>query len=80
MHQQLLVEMAEAILKTNVVFFHRLPILKVNMDMKEFILGVPTILGANGIEKVIELELTDEEKAALDHSAESVRNVMAVLA
>ncbi|SIG58770.1 Malate dehydrogenase [Mycobacteroides abscessus subsp. abscessus] len=43
-------------------------------------LGVPTILGANGIEKIIELELTDEEKAALDKSAEAVRNVMDVLA
>jgi malate dehydrogenase len=43
-------------------------------------LGVPTILGAGGIEKVIELELTSEEKAALDKSAEAVRNVMAVLA
>ena len=43
-------------------------------------LGVPTILGANGIEKVIQLELTDKEKAALDRSAESVKNVMAVLA
>ena len=43
-------------------------------------LGVPTILGANGIEKIIELELTADEKAALDKSAESVRNVMQVLA
>ncbi|NRG47551.1 malate dehydrogenase, partial [Bacillus sp. CRN 9] len=39
-----------------------------------------TILGANGIEKVIELELTADEKAALDKSAEAVRSVMAVLA
>ena len=50
------------------------------MAMTGIYLGVPTILGANGIEKVIELELTDEEKAALDRSAESVKNVMAVLA
>jgi malate dehydrogenase len=40
---------------------------------------VPTLLGGNGIEKVIELDLTPEEKAALDKSAESVRNVMAVM-
>ena len=50
------------------------------MDIQEFILGVPTIIGGNGIEKVIQLELTDDEKAALDRSAESVKNVMAVLA
>ena len=43
-------------------------------------LGVPTLLGGAGIEKVYELELTAEEKAALDRSAESVRTVMKVLA
>ncbi|MCX8046738.1 MAG: malate dehydrogenase, partial [Anoxybacillus gonensis] len=42
-------------------------------------LGVPTILGGNGIEKVIELQLTEEEKAALAKSVESVKNVMKVL-
>lgn len=42
-------------------------------------MGVPTIIGGDGIEKVIELELTAEEKAALEVSAESVRNVMKVL-
>ncbi|GAF14974.1 LOW QUALITY PROTEIN: malate dehydrogenase [Bacillus sp. JCM 19046] len=42
-------------------------------------LGVPTILGGDGIEKIIELELTDEEKAQLEKSAQSVRNVMDAL-
>ena len=42
-------------------------------------LGVPVILGANGLEKIIELDLTEEEKQALDRSAESVRKVMKVL-
>ena len=35
--------------------------------------GVPVILGKNGIEKVIEVDLTDEEKTALDKSAAAVR-------
>jgi malate dehydrogenase len=35
--------------------------------------GVPCVLGANGIEKVIELDLTDEEKAALDKSVVGVK-------
>jgi malate dehydrogenase len=35
--------------------------------------GVPAILGKNGVEKVIELDLTDEEKAAFAHSAGAVR-------
>jgi malate dehydrogenase len=42
-------------------------------------MGVPTLLGKDGIEKVFELELTAEEKAALDKSAESVRNVIQVV-
>lgn len=39
-------------------------------------LGVPTIIGGNGLEQIIELELTDYEKAQLSKSVESVKNVM----
>ena len=39
-------------------------------------LGVPVILGGGGLEKVIQLELTDEERQALDKSADSVTNAM----
>ena len=35
--------------------------------------GVPVMMGVHGIEKVIELELTDEEKVALDKSAQDVK-------
>jgi len=42
-------------------------------------LGVPTILGDDGIESIIEIPLTQEEKKALDRSAQSVRNVMELL-
>ncbi|MMZ66426.1 malate dehydrogenase [compost metagenome] len=45
----------------------------------DLFLGVPTILGGDGIEKVFELELTEDEKAALDKSAEAVRNVISVV-
>jgi len=38
--------------------------------------GVPVKLGANGLEKVIELELTEDEKKALHASAEAVRGLM----
>lgn len=41
--------------------------------------GVPVVLGANGIEKVIEMHLNAEEKAMLDNSAKSVRAVVDVL-
>jgi malate dehydrogenase len=42
-------------------------------------LGVPVKLGAGGIEEVVELELTDEERSALEASADAVREVVAVL-
>jgi len=35
--------------------------------------GVPVMMGIHGIEKVIELKMTDEEKVALDKSAEDVK-------
>ncbi|MFM8347459.1 MAG: malate dehydrogenase, partial [Bacteroidota bacterium] len=42
-------------------------------------LGVPAILGKNGIEKIIELDLNDAEKSLLDTSRQHVREVMEVL-
>jgi malate dehydrogenase len=43
-------------------------------------MGVPVKLGAKGIEEVVELELSDDERSALDASAEAVRDVVGVLA
>ena len=42
-------------------------------------MGVPVKLGAAGIEEIVELDLTDEEQAALSESAAAVREVVAVL-
>lgn len=43
-------------------------------------MGVPVKLGAAGIEEIVELELSDEERAELERSADAVREVVAVLA
>ena len=42
-------------------------------------MGVPVKLGARGIEEIVELDLTDDERTALDASAEAVREVVSVL-
>jgi malate dehydrogenase len=47
--------------------------------MKDIYLGVPVVLGKNGIEKIIELDLNAEEKALLEESANAVKSVMKVL-
>lgn len=75
-----LVEMCEAILKDQRRVLPSIAYLEGEFGYEGIYLGVPTILGANGIEKVIEIELTADEKVALDKSVESVRNVMQVLA
>jgi malate dehydrogenase len=46
---------------------------------KDLFMGVPARLGAQGLEKVIEIKLTAEEKSALDRSAESVRELVSKL-
>ena len=43
-------------------------------------IGVPCILGKNGIEKIVEIELNEEEKALFHKSAEAVHNTNAALA
>ena len=45
--------------------------------MSGLFLGVPCKLGREGLEKIIEVELTDEERAALEKSADAVREPMA---
>ncbi len=47
--------------------------------IKNCYLGVPVVLGKNGVEKVIELDLNAEEKALLDTSRQHVKEVMEVL-
>ncbi|EGQ22299.1 malate dehydrogenase [Mammaliicoccus sciuri] len=75
-----LVEMTEAILKDQKRVLPSIAFLEGEYGMDGIYLGVPTVLGAGGIEKIIELELTDDEKAGLEKSADSVRAVMNVLA
>lgn len=74
-----IVEMVEAILKDQRRILPAIAYLEGEYGFNDLYLGVPTILGANGIERVLELDLTDEEKSALERSADSVRSVLNVL-
>ncbi|MGX1024329.1 malate dehydrogenase [Psychroflexus sp. MBR-150] len=47
--------------------------------LKDLCIGVPVIIGKNGIEKIVELDLTDAEKAKLQESAEGVKKTNGLL-
>ncbi|SFE37220.1 malate dehydrogenase (NAD) [Lentibacillus persicus] len=74
-----LVEMTEAIIKDKKRILPSIAYLEGEYGYNDIYLGVPTILGANGIERVIELPLTDDEKQQLDRSAADVKDVIAKL-
>ena len=69
--------MAEAILKDQRRLIPSCVYLDGEYGLKDICFGVPTVLGANGIEKIIELKLNDEEKAVVKTSAESVGKTIA---
>ncbi|RPF55377.1 malate dehydrogenase [Aquisalibacillus elongatus] len=73
-------EMVEAILKDQRRILPAIAYLEGEYGYQDMYLGVPTILGGNGLEEIIELDLNEEEQAQLDKSADSVKDVMKVLA
>jgi malate dehydrogenase len=73
------VQMAEAILRDKKRLLPVAAHLEGEYGLRDLYLGVPAILGARGLEKIVELELTADEKAALANSAEEVRKGIADL-
>ena len=73
------VQMVEAIVKDKRRILPCAAWLEGEYGMKDLFLGVPCKLGAGGLLEVIEVELTTEEKAALEKSAEAVREPMRAL-
>ncbi|HCQ29345.1 MAG TPA: malate dehydrogenase [Flavobacteriales bacterium] len=72
-------QMVEAIVRDQRRVFPVCALVNGQYGLDNLYIGVPVILGKNGIEKIIELDLNDEEKALLNASAEHVREVMGVL-
>lgn len=73
------VQMAEAIVKDKKRILPCSAWLEGEYGMSGLFLGVPCKLGRNGLEKVLEVDLTADERAALEKSAEAVREPMRVL-
>jgi len=73
------VEMTESILKDKKKILPCAAYLEGEYGCNELFMGVPVKLGANGIEEVIEIKLTDEEQAALDKSADAVQELKDIL-
>ncbi|RYE51274.1 MAG: malate dehydrogenase [Sphingobacteriales bacterium] len=71
-------QMVEAIVRDQKRIFPVCAWLQGEYGLKDIYLGVPVKLGKNGIEEIIELQLNDEEKALLNESAKSVKEVMDV--
>jgi malate dehydrogenase len=73
------IQMAEAYLFNQRRVLAAAACLNGEYGIKGLYLGVPVILGKSGVEKIIEIELSAAEKAALDRSVESVRTLTALL-
>jgi len=73
------VEMAEAILKDKKKILPCAAYLEGEYGVNNLFVGVPCKLGANGLEKIIEINLTAEERIALHKSAASVQELIDVL-
>ena len=72
-------EMVEAILKDKKKILPCAAYLKGEYGIDGLYVGVPVKLGAKGIEKIIEIKLTPEEKAGLDKSAAAVKELCGVI-
>ncbi len=73
------VSMIESIVKDKKRVIASAVYLQGEYGYKDLFIGVPCVLGANGMEKVIVMDLNAEEKAMLDNSAKAVRAVVDVL-
>jgi malate dehydrogenase len=73
------VEMVEAILKDKKKILPCCVYLEGEYGVKGLCVGVPVKLGSKGVEQIIEIKLTPEEKTALDKSSASVRELVTVL-
>jgi len=73
------VEMVEAILKDKKKILPCAAYLQGEYGIDGYYIGVPCKLGSSGLEQIIEIKLTEDEKAALQKSADAVKELCAVI-
>jgi malate dehydrogenase len=73
------VEMVDAVLRDKKKILPCAVYLRGEFGMSDVYLGVPVKLGAGGVEQIVEIALTDEERAALTKSADAVRELFRLL-
>ena len=71
------VAMAESILRDEKRVFPVCAFLNGEFGVKGYYVGVPAVLGANGVEKVVEFTLDEQEQALLDNSVKAVKTLVA---
>jgi malate dehydrogenase len=70
------VQMAESILKDQKRILPCAAYCDKEYGVGGYYVGVPVLLGANGVEKVVEIQMTPEERAAFDKSVQAVRDLV----
>ena len=73
------VEMVDSVLRDKKKILPCAAYLQGEYGMKDVYLGVPVVLGRKGVERIVEIKLTAEEKAALDKSAAAVHDLFKIL-
>ena len=73
---QCAMEMAESYLKDKKRVIPCAALCEGEFGVEGFFIGVPTVIGSKGIEKIIEFSLTDEEKSALENTLNAVKKTV----
>ena len=71
------IEMAESYLRDKKRVIPCASLCKGEFDINGYFIGVPTVIGSNGVEKILEFKLTIEEKDELNHTLDAVKKTIA---
>ena len=73
---QCAIEMAESYLKDKKRVIPSAALCEGEFDINGYFIGVPTVIGSNGIEKILEFDLTEEEQNALNNTLDAVKKTV----